>query len=206
MRRHSDSTATTRLRFTGGGLVLFAGLLFSLPVQADNMRCDGRLVQRGDRKVEVLKDCGEPSYRHRSGGITAWYHGHRLSADEVWFYDRGASRLLYRLLFRGPELVLVTTEGFGHPDRQRARCGTGDIRRGMSIYVLLVRCGEPMHRERWVEHRPAYRGGDTRRRPRPGPAVEVEEWTYDLGGNHFLRFVRIRDGRVESVELGDRGG
>ncbi len=101
------------------------------------------------------------------------------------------------------------------PGAQAAmRCGSHLIEEGDGKLEVLRRCGEPD----LVEYRPAVvtaRGpspllafpglppGHAGRAPRVAVAVDVEDWTYNLGPARFMRRVRFANGRVvEIVSLG----
>lgn len=82
------------------------------------------------------------------------------------------------------------------------RCGTRLVTEGDTRAQVEARCGTPVDITRrsrlaapiiWRHGRP-YRVGDS--------AVEVviEEWTYNLGPQRFMRRVRFEDGRVIAVE------
>jgi hypothetical protein len=82
------------------------------------------------------------------------------------------------------------------------RCGTRLVTEGDTRALVEARCGAPadiIRRTRlaapivWRYGRP-YRVGD-------GPIeVVIEEWTYNLGPQRFMRRVRFEDGRVVAVE------
>lgn len=95
------------------------------------------------------------------------------------------------------------------------RCGTQLVSIGDSKYEVLRRCGEPT----WVEVREEERvsrdtynpylfDGETRRYRAPlltKEKVIIEEWTYNLGSNHFIRYLTFENGRLVSIESGGYG-
>ncbi|HKJ95968.1 MAG TPA: DUF2845 domain-containing protein [Gammaproteobacteria bacterium] len=183
-----------------------AGLLFTLAAlltcgDAAAMRCGSRLIQHDDLSYQVARLCGEPDYIDRQVGIIVPGFG-VLGETEEWYYNRGPQRLVRILTFRNGHLIREETAGYGFTPKSGGGCSPQDLRRGMSKYELLHRCGPPDHRE-------------SHYRLAPGAAIanrsvlgvdRLEEWVYDFGSAHFHRIVRLVNGRVEAVELGDRGG
>ncbi len=169
-----------------------AMLLMPWAEPARALRCDGGFVENGDSRFEVKRACGEPSYVDRpSSGV--------VGEMQEWYYNRGPQQFIRILFFRDGDLVNDTTGGYGFNERATSGCSPYAIGRGMSKFELLTRCGEPEHREsRWAvprRHGYWYRGGGSR----------IDEWVYNFGPNQFIRHVRIVDGRVRDVEIGDRG-
>ena len=100
--------------------------LLALAADAHAMRCENRLVTRGDSAARVERLCGEPTqvtrrlverertvYRRGPGG--AWVADRVTVTVEVqeWTYDRGPRRLVRVLTFEDGELVAVDTGGYG---------------------------------------------------------------------------------------------
>jgi hypothetical protein len=82
------------------------------------------------------------------------------------------------------------------------RCGTRLVTDGDTRAQVEARCGAPVDITRrtrlaapivWRHGRP-YRVGDG------AIEVEIEEWTYNLGPQRFMRRVRFEDGLVVAVE------
>lgn len=166
-------------------------LLATLPAYA--LRCAHGIVNAGDWAFTVQRKCGAPDYVDRSP--EAFVPGAGYIGDiEEWYYNSGPQYLLQILLFRDGKLVRVDSDGHGFTRFIRGQCSPYELRSGMSEYELLARCGPPADRQSWYQGSPGF------------PATQrVEEWTYNFGSNQFIRHVRLVDGRIESVELGDRG-
>ncbi|MES1945597.1 hypothetical protein PC39_15819 [Salinisphaera sp. PC39] len=166
---------------------------------ADGMRCQGRLVDRGDSAAEVRAVCGEPDFTDR------W------EADEVppnavvpdvriWVYNPGPGRLLSILRFRNGRLQSVGNDGYGFAVPGPRDCEPNRIVPGMSKYRLLETCGEPMQRDAIVLNRPL--------RHRPGGyfvTVRREKWLYNFGSSRLQREVTLENGVVTDVTTGERG-
>lgn len=70
------------------------------------------------------------------------------------------------------------------------RCGARIVQEGQRSGELLAHCGEPDYRDAW--------GGG-------GWGADVEEWYYNFGPSQLLRIVRLRNGRIASIEADGYG-
>lgn len=182
------------------GLWVFAALVPAAESLAAN--CPDGIVGEGDRQFEVLRRCGEPDLRDVSDAVYLPGYG-VISATEVWYYNRGASRLVRILRFRDGRLVGIETGGYGFNAPSSQPCEPAAIQIGMSRFRLLAECGEPASRSRRIEllaTRPYGGNGPSLLQPRP-----VDEWVYLFGDNRFIRFVMLVDGQVVAIETGERG-
>jgi hypothetical protein len=109
-----------------------------------------------------------------------------------------------------PRFCLVTTlfcaALLGAPLRARAdgfRCGQRLVNTGDVKEQVLLKCGEPMTQERWMEEE--IQDDDEGRRPRKGVKVPMERWVYNLGSTQFLRILLFRRGVLVQIQTGDRG-
>lgn len=96
------------------------------------------------------------------------------------------------------------------------RCGSRLISRGDSLYDVRSLCGVPDAAQQRVEYR-------TARRVVQGPCfrqqnqlvcshveersveVVIDEWTYDIGSNRFIRTLTFEQGRLRDVATGRYG-
>jgi hypothetical protein len=180
--------------------LLPALLLSGTPAAADTMRCDGSVIRDGDRSFDVLRLCGEPSFRDEWDEYLAYHHLPSAHVEE-WYYNFGPSRLLHVLHFRNGRLTRIDTDGHGY-DGSGGGCSPYEIVFGMTQYALLSRCGPPDARERRLELRSLPRRGGLHTYP---ITVRVDEWIYNFGPAHFIRIVTLVNGRVDEIETGDRG-
>ena len=95
-------------------------------------------------------------------------------------------------------------------------CGNDIISVGDRAAQVRSACGEPDYVDRWHEKRIlrdhpnpfAYRRReyDTSREPIiTEKYVTVEEWTYNLGSNKFIRYLIFENGMLQEILLGDYG-
>lgn len=75
------------------------------------------------------------------------------------------------------------------------RCGQSVIERGLELYEVIERCGEPVDHRSYI----FYRGYDVGYFEM-GP-VQVDELIYEIGDNKFRRKLRFEDGRLMRIEL-----
>ncbi len=176
------------------GMVLAA----SLPLgEAGAARCKNGIVGPGDGRFEVERACGEPDYIDRQA--ESYLPGVGLVGTvEEWYYNDGPRRLIQIFVFRNGDLVREETAGHGFNRFSARSCSPYDLNRGMTKFELLTRCGEPDYRDTRWQVSPGFRS-------HAGAASRVEEWVYNFGPNQFIRHVRIVDGRIADVQLGDRG-
>jgi len=184
-----------------------------------SMRCGGRLVSVGDARIDLLGRCGEPALRERrveegwsgaaSGGVVQG--GRTTTIIEEWTYDFGPQALVNVVTLVNGRITDIQTRSYGYtsstpnPVRMpRARCGSGAVHEGDGKLDLLARCGEPAMIDAWDEV-PAVVVLDPGSPFSAGSTVRVEIWTYDMGPNQFVRFVRLENGRVTSITTGTYG-
>ena len=169
----------------------------SLAPQANaSLRCQDGLARVGDRMAEVRRLCGEPDVSVVLHSVITGQAGF-VPYEEEWQYNFGTSQFMRFLHFQNGRLTLITTGPRGFNPQVSRRCTPNDLNTGMSQLELLARCGEPESTETRVTARQYQLG--------PGgivyPAgIPAEEWLYPFGGQQFMRFVTLVNGRVVAVE------
>ncbi len=174
--------------------------LSSVPAQALTLRCDGEIVNEGDRPFDVLRKCGEPDFVDRWFEGLAYAYAIGIEVEE-WYYDLAPNRLVRMLRFRNDRLVNVETGGYSVGERVQGDCSPYSIDTGLSKFELLLLCGEPDAIESWTEFR-SDRIGDVYTAPL---SVRMEEWIYTFGSSRLIRYVTLANGRVTKVETGEHG-
>jgi Protein of unknown function (DUF2845) len=104
-----------------GIMLLAAGLAFPGPAAADSMRCGTKLMTDGDPADKVEAYCGRPASIERHEIVRPYYynHGYPIHSSyevsvELWTYNFGPNKLMYRLRFEDGLLVDVDTLSHGY--------------------------------------------------------------------------------------------
>jgi hypothetical protein len=96
-------------------------------------------------------------------------------------------------------------------------CGSRLISVGDTLYQVRSVCGEPDDAQRRVETRTVRRrvrvpcaahqnqNGQCETTVEHSTDVVVDDWTYDLGRQRFIRYLTFLDGRLASVQTGSYG-
>lgn len=90
-------------------------------VESPTMRCDGGIVSIGDRAVEVLGKCGQPSYttQREEKRITEGGRGSREKTVAIvtiddWSYNFGPNQFQYRLLLEDGKVTRIESLDYGY--------------------------------------------------------------------------------------------
>lgn len=81
------------------------------------------------------------------------------------------------------------------------RCEGKIISVGDTSGDLIAKCGEPDWKQSSTEEIITTIDKDTTKKI----LIDVEEWTYNLGPDRFMRIFKLKDGRVVEMRLGDYG-
>lgn len=111
------------MKFAIPGTMAFVMGLAAPAVLADSMRCGTKLLTDGDPADKVRAYCGAPAAIERREILRpseyrrgVFYPGNYEVSVELWTYNFGPSKLMYRLRFEDGLLVDVDTLGHGyHP-------------------------------------------------------------------------------------------
>lgn len=175
-------------------------ILLGAAGNAAALRCGNRLLNAGDSDVRARAVCGTPYWTDAfvDTEITGAGHALELQRDvpiDIWYYNFGPRRLLVQLVFRAGVLVRENTLGYG-VETISDDCNPQMPYTGMSVGELVAHCGEPATRR--------VSSGHVGRRPAAGVeqwrALREEEWIYDFGAGHLPRRLRLRDGRVDTID------
>jgi hypothetical protein len=74
------------------------------------------------------------------------------------------------------------------------RCGGRLVKEGDSTAEVQMKCGEPTTRDRRIE---LFDGAWS--------SVTIDEWTYNLGPNDFVRILTFVNGILRRIETGEYG-
>lgn len=107
------------------GMAACVTSLFAATASADSMRCGSKLLTDGDPAGKVAALCGPPAAIERREILRPYfyqrgfgYRGNYEVSVELWTYNFGPSKLMYRLRFEDGLLVDVDTlsHGYFSPD------------------------------------------------------------------------------------------
>jgi hypothetical protein len=97
-------------------------------------------------------------------------------------------------------LLLVVLWPFAHVAAEY-RCADTVISVGDTSGELLMKCGEPDWKQSHAEEIIETIDKDSKRKI----IISVDEWTYNLGPDRFMRIFKLRDGKVVDVRSGGYG-
>ena len=90
-------------------------------IESPTMRCDGGIVSVGDRAVEVLGKCGQPSYstqreekRINEGGRGSREKTVAIVTIDDWSYNFGPNQFQYRLLLEDGKVTRIESLDYGY--------------------------------------------------------------------------------------------
>lgn len=207
------------------GLLALVALAVPLPAAAGgSLRCPGGLVGEGDARIDLLARCGPPALQDRRvvERLEAVRTGDRGDGVRVgrtvtvivedWTYDFGPSAFTHVITMENGRITGFERRSHGYRRDAaapvvpaRARCDhLAGVSEGAGKLDVLERCGEPAFVDAWEEAQGVLATrGDAVVGERT--TIRIELWTYDLGRNRLVRFVRFENGRVVRVTTGGYG-
>jgi hypothetical protein len=188
--------------------VLLSAVPFSGAYSA-TLDCPGGIISAGDTRVDLLGKCGEPDSKE--------FHEEEISEQldrgvrrklfvnvEDWTYNFGPNQLQRIVTLKNGTVAHIRTGNYGFsknakPDQ--AECSEQIVSRGDSKSDVLAKCGEPSWKDTHEEELGEKLEGGVERRQ----LVKVEEWTYNLGTNRFVRILTFRNDRLFDIKTGGYG-
>jgi Protein of unknown function (DUF2845) len=108
-------------------VLLAATLAATGPAEADSMRCGSKLMTDGDPVAKVEAICGPPAAIERREVLRSYGYHRGLPVNssyevsvELWTYNFGPHKLMYRLRFEDGLLVDIDTLSHGYFDPNAA--------------------------------------------------------------------------------------
>ena len=114
-------------------MLLFHLFVFGTVAFAQTYRCSGKLIRKGDTKVDLIKNCGEPD---KMQTIVSSNRGVMVK-QQVLLYDRGAKK--YAVTIAGGVIFRIRE----YAD-YKLRCKGRTISVGDSEDSVLENCGPPL--------------------------------------------------------------
>lgn len=190
--------------------VFFAAAILLLAISrlSHGFSCEGKIISPGDTKMDVIMKCGEPALKDSheeqlTERLDDTTKRKTIITVETWTYNFGPQSFLRILEFRNGKLTEVSTGGYGYADtKERAPlCDEQKVRKGDTKLDMLIQCGEPASKEDRIEEMIEEFDGGTKRKV----SVNIEEWTYNLGPNRFMRTFTFRNGKLVDIKTGNYG-
>jgi len=95
-----------------GILGLLTGLaLFCDGLSADSYRCGRKLIRSGDSTADVLRVCGEPTYKDRGSESIEQNGTRKQAAVERWYYRQGKRSLQHIVILHRGKVVAIEANG-----------------------------------------------------------------------------------------------
>jgi len=193
-------------------MLLLIALALAIPydkLQAATLSCQGGIISDGDSRVDLLSKCGEPDAKdsHDEEISDRLGEGTRRKlfiTVESWTYNFGPTQLQRIVILKNGAIANIRTGNYGYSKDAKPGqrdCSEQVISRGDRKSDVIAKCGEPgwkdTHEEEISERLDT---GDVRKR-----YITVEEWTYNLGPNRFVRILTFRNSRLTDIRTGGYG-
>jgi len=178
-------------------------------IHAATLDCAGGIISAGDTRADMLAKCGEPDWKdsHDEEFIERLDQGVRRKTFvtvEEWTYNFGPSQFTRIVTLKSGKVTDIRTGKYGYSkDAKPAsrECSEQIVSVGDAKSDVIVKCGEPAWKDiRQEEFREKIDAGQTRK-----TFVTIEEWTYNLGPNRFVRIFTFRNGKLADIRTGGYG-
>lgn len=198
------------MKRTNVSLVFFAFFALTCPdAHADSLSCNGGIVSVGDSRVDLVMKCGEPDGKdsHDEEIIERLDRDTRrkliVTVDE-WNYNFGPGQFMRIITLKNGKITDIRAGNYGHNKGAKPgqrECDGQVVSIGDSKSEVILKCGEPA----WKD----IRQEETKERLDPGLEHKVyttiEEWTYNLGPNRFVRILTFRNSKLVDIRTGGYG-
>ena len=159
--------------------------------------------------MDLLMKCGEPDAKesHDEEIVDRFADNtkHKLFVKvEEWTYNFGPTQFMRIVVLKNGKVSYIKTGKYGYsieskPARQD--CSEQVVSVGDSKADVLSKCGEPTWKDsRQEEIKQRLDSGQIR-----NVFVTVEEWTYNLGPNRFVRILTFRNSKLVDIKTGGYG-
>ncbi|HEX9021763.1 MAG TPA: DUF2845 domain-containing protein [Nitrospirota bacterium] len=195
-----------------GMVLFFLTLMAAAPdavLDAATLDCQGGIVSTGDSRVDLLAKCGEPDAKesHDEEIIEKLDGGSRqrlFITVEDWTYNFGPTQLMRIVTLRNGTVSHIRTGNYGYSRSskpQQRECSEQIVATGDTKSDVIAKCGEPSWKDRHQEEREETLDTGDRRKV----FITVEEWTYNLGPNRFVRVLTFKNNILVDIRTGGYG-
>lgn len=190
----------------------FLALMLAAPcsvIYAATLDCSGGIISVGDSRVDLLSKCGDPDAKesHDEELIDRFDDGsrHKLFITvEEWTYNFGPTQFMRIVTLKNGKVSFVRTGNYGYSKgatQIQRECSEQIVSIGDSKSDVLAKCGDPTWKDkRQEEFKEKLDSGLER-----NVFVTIEEWTYNLGSNRFVRILTFRNGKLVDIKSGGYG-
>jgi Protein of unknown function (DUF2845) len=190
----------------------FLTLLLLLPhagLSAASLDCSGGIISVGDSRADLLAKCGPPDskeshYEELSSRPDQSVRQKLFVTVEEWTYDFGPSRFTRIVTLTNGKVADIRSGNYGYrkgAGPEQRECTEQAVSVGDSKSDVIAKCGEPTlrdtHEEEFAQR---LENGEVRK-----TIAVVEEWTYNLGPNRFMRILTFRNSRLVDIRTGNYG-
>ncbi len=178
-------------------------------IYAATLSCGGGIISAGDSRVDVLTKCGEPDAKesHDEELTERLDDGTRrklLMTVEEWTYNFGPTQFMRIVTLKNGKVAFIRTGNYGYSKETapaQHECSEQTVSVGDSKSDVLAKCGEPTWKDtRQEAFKQRLDSGLDR-----SVFVTVDEWTYNLGPNRFVRILTFRNGKLVDIKSGGYG-
>lgn len=126
-----------------------------------------------------------------------------------WTYNFGPNRFIQTFVFENNKLVYIKTGGYGYTENIPTKPNWDGfiIDIGSTMAEVLMKIGEPTLKDKRTSDQVITNYLDEPQRVMQKRKIEitVEEWTYNLGPNRFIRTLIFQNNRLISINTGNYG-
>ncbi len=194
------------------GMLFFLALLLATPcsnMYAATLDCAGGIISVGDTRIDLLAKCGDPDHKesHNEEFVERLDDGTKRKlfiTVDVWTYNFGPTQFMRIVTLKNGTVANIRTGNYGYGKSSKpgqSECSEQVVTIADTKSDVIAKCGEPPWKDtRQEELKERLDNGLER-----NLFVTVEEWTYNLGPNRFMRILTFRNGKLTDVRTGGYG-
>jgi hypothetical protein len=178
-------------------------------VYAGTINCNGGIVSVGDSRVNLVIKCGEPDWKdsHEEEIIKRFNNKSKrkkIITKEEWTYNFGPSQFMRIITIKNGKVADIRTGGYGSRKAEKPQpheFSDRIVSIGESSGEVIAKWGEPAARNTRQE-KLKERLSDGKFRT---ITITIDEWTYNLGPNRFMRILTFKNGKLTDINTGGYG-
>ena len=193
-------------------LLFFSALtlaMLSPELYAATLACKSGTVFVEDARADVLQKCGEPDSKNSrqeevSERLDSSTKRKLFITIEEWTYNFGPGYFMTMVTLKNGKVAEIQDGDYGYrkvPQPAPREFSDRIVSIGDSQSEVLGKWGEPVGKNSHQEELKERRANGQR----STVFVTVDEWTYNLGPDRFMRIITFNDGRVKEIETGSYG-